>query len=77
LALADLAWQKVLAKVTTLLLTMLSVYTELCKHLINPWNSAEVTMRSVSGLFIEAKERSNIGLVKNLICPLKMGCFFM
>lgn len=35
---------------------------------INPWNSHEVTMRSVSGLFREAKERSNIRLDKNWVC---------
>lgn len=67
-----LSWQKVLAKVTTLL----SVYMGLCKYLINSWHSCEVTMRLVSELFIEAKERSNTEMVKNLTYSLKMWGFF-
>lgn len=71
-----LSWQKVLAKVTTLFLTMLSIYMRLCKYLLNSWHSCEVTMRLVSGLFIEAKEMSNTGMVKKLTYSLKMWGFF-
>lgn len=66
-----LSWQKVLAKVAT----SLSVYMGLCKYLINSWHSCEVTMRLVSELFTEAKERSNTEMVKNLTYSLKMWGF--
>lgn len=72
-----LFWQKVLAKVTTLLLTMLSVYMGLCKYLINSWHSCEGAMRLVSGLFIEAKERSNRDGKKPDLLSQNVGSFFL